>query len=303
MRRKIFAINFMVFLGSTLSTAMAENESTWLTKLKVGASYDDNVVVEQLDTKPGRADMAALFGVSTEYRFVNSNTEKLSIGYDFSQSLHATVKAFDIQSHDVSFSNSTRVGKATIDMSYTFYHLLLGGRNLLDMQVTDPGILFPLTSQVFVRGAYLYMDKSFHDATGRNASHHQPELDAFYFFDHARAYVLLGGDYEIENAKGAEFTYQGYALKASLQLPMNILSRAGKVTAAYTYLHRNYENITASIGTKRYELRSTIKIGAKIPIRDRLNLLLDYQYVDRKSNLPIANYTENVVDGALSYEF
>lgn len=290
--------------GLSMSAALATDEKPWSLQLKAGASYDDNVVIEQIDTKAGVGDSAANFALSAGYKFVDTKTDKLSIGYDFTQSLHSKLSAFDIQNHDLSISGSTELDGATLGATYTFYHLLLGGRNFLDLHMVNPSILVPVTSHVFVRGAYLYMYKSFLGVnSNRSASHHQPEAQVFYFFDESRAYVQAGGDYEIENANGPEFTYKGYALNTSLQLPLNVMSHDVKLTAGYTYLHRYYDNITPSIGAKRRETRSTVTAGLEIPLVNRFSFLLGDRYVDSISNLPTAKYTENVISGTLSYDF
>lgn len=282
----------------------ADQPQSWWLNLKAGASYDDNVTVEQLDTKAGVGDSVGNFELSTGYKFLDSKTNKLSIAYDFSQSLHAKLSSFDIQSHDITLYGSTQIEGTTLDGTYAFYHLLLGDKNFLDIQMVDPGVLFSVAPQIFVRGDYLYMDKSFLGANApRSAGHHQPEAELFYFFDQAHAYVLVGGDYQIENANGPEFTYKGYEMKTSVKVPFDFFTGDGVFTAGYTYLNRNYDNITPSIGARRFEHRSTVKLGIDVPVVDSLHFGVDYQFIDRNSNLPSANYTENVVGGALSYKF
>ncbi|MDE1938434.1 MAG: hypothetical protein KGI68_05390 [Alphaproteobacteria bacterium] len=312
-----FGAQFMIIRGTTakfilfaaafalsVSAAQAGDEKPWSLQLQAGTSYDDNVLIEQIDTTSGGGDVAANLALSAGYKLVDSKTDKLSIGYDFTQSLHGKLTAFDIQNHDLSISGSTQIDGTTLGASYSFYHLLLGGRSFLDLHLVNPSILIPVTPHIFVRGAYMYMYKSFLGSnSNRSASHHQPEGQVFYFFDDARAYLQAGGDYEIENANGPEFTYKGYALNTSLQLPLNVMSREGKLTASYTYLHRNYDNITPLIGAKRHETRSTFKVGAEVPLVEKLSFLLDYQHVDSNSNLPSAKYTENVISGALRYDF
>lgn len=289
-------------LGS--SSASAEGTQPWWLDLKAGVAYDDNVTVEQLDTKAGIGDAVGNFELSTGYKFVDSKTDKFSVSYDFSQSLHAKLSDFDIQSHSLSLYGSTQFDGATVDGTYSYYHLLLAGRNFLDIHMLNPGVLYPVAPQIFVRGDYFYMYKSFLGADApRSGSHHQPEAEMFYFFDQAHAYVLLGGDYQIETTNGPEFAYKGYELKAGLKMPFDFFSGEGEFTANYAYLNRNYDNITPSIGAKRFENRSTVKVGAEVPVVDRLAFALDYQFIDRHSNLPTANYTENVIGGTLGYKY
>lgn len=291
--------------GLSMDAARADDASPWSLGLKAGVTYDDNVVLQQTDVKTGIGDSSADLELNAGYKLIDTRTSSLSIGYDFAQNLHAKLKNFNIQNHNISIIGSTQLDGATLGASYTFYHLFLAGANFLDMHALNPSVLVSITPQIFVRGAYLYMGTSFLTAATRNrsASHHQPEAQFFYFFDNTRAYVLVGANYQIEDANGAEFSYKGYALTTSLQVPVDMPVEGTKLTASYTYLSRNYDNITASIGARRYERRSTLKAGVTIPLIDRLSATVDYKFMDRSSNLPTANYSENVISAALHYDF
>jgi len=275
--------------GLSMDAARADDASPWSLGLKAGVTYDDNVVLQQTDVKTGIGDSSADLELNAGYKLIDTRTSSLSIGYDFAQNLHAKLKNFNIQNHNISIIGSTQ----------------LDGANFLDMHALNPSVLVSITPQIFVRGAYLYMGTSFLTAATRNrsASHHQPEAQFFYFFDNTRAYVLVGANYQIEDANGAEFSYKGYALTTSLQVPVDMPVEGTKLTASYTYLSRNYDNITASIGARRYERRSTLKAGVTIPLIDRLSATVDYKFMDRSSNLPTANYSENVISAALHYDF
>ncbi len=308
MSQRIAALSLAVSIGLfgwDMGTAQAADASPWSLGLKAGITYDDNVVLQQTDVKTGIGDSSADFELDARYKLVDTKTDSLFIGYGFTQNLHAKLKNFDIQNHNISLIGSTQVDGATLGASYTFYHLFLAGGNFLDLHAVNPSVLVSVTPQVFVRGAYLYMGTSFLTAAtrSRSASHHQPEAQVFYFFDNSRAYILVGANYQFEDANGAEFSYRGYALTASLQLPVDMPIEGTKLTASYTYMSRDYDNITPSIGVKRYERRSTLKAGVTIPLVDRLSATLDYKFMDRSSNLLTTNYTENVISAALHYDF
>ncbi|MBU6442955.1 MAG: DUF560 domain-containing protein [Alphaproteobacteria bacterium] len=306
MIQRIAALSLAAGLGILgWPPAQAADTNPWSLGLKAGVTYDDNVVLQQTDIKTGIGDTSADFELNAGYKLIDTKTDSLSIGYDFSQNLHAKLKNFDIQNHNISIVGSTQFEGATLGASYTFYHLFLAGGNFLDLHALNPSVLVSVTPQIFVRAAYLYMGTSFlTPATkDRSASHHQPETQLFYFFDNSRAYVLVGANYQIENANSAEFSYKGYALTASLQLPIDLPVAGSKLTVGYTYLSRNYDAITPSIGVKRYERRSTVTAGVTVPLVDKLSATLDYKYMDRSSNLLTTNYSENVIGAALHYDF
>lgn len=302
--RSILPASLLFFAAASLAStaAYAQDSKPWSLGLKAGVSYDDNVTIQQLDVKSGQGDTIGNFELAAGYNLLDTKTNKLEVTYDFSQSLHETLTNFDIQSHSIGFSGSTDLNGVSLGYAYSFYHLLLGGKSFLDMHVVNPSISTFVLPNVLVRGSYFYYDKSFYTATARDATQHQPDVTAFYFFNQSKAYVSLGAHYEIEDTVAPEFDYKGYALSANLQLPVDLGSREVKFNAGYTYLHRNYDNITPSIGVKRFENRSTFRVAAETPLVDALDVTVDYRYIDRHSNLASSNYKENVVSGMLGYK-
>lgn len=288
-------------LSATPSSAASARP--WSLGISAGASYDDNVNVSALDVKAGKGDAMGNFGLDAGYKLVDDGTNKLAVSYDFSQSLHATLSQFDIQSHALGMSASTEWDGTTLGLSYTFYHMLLGGSRFLDMHVVNPSVSGFVTPHLYLRASYFYYGKSFYTYVARDASHHEPHMTLFYFFNHAKSFVSLDAQYQIENTTGAQYDYKGYAVTASVQQPLDLGFTTVKFKAGYTYLHRNYDNITPSIGVKRYEDRSTVQASAEVPLTEGLSFELKDRYMDRNSNLLTTKYTENVISGSLHYAF
>jgi hypothetical protein len=285
------------------SPSYAADTQPWSLGISAGVSYDDNVNVSALDVKAGKGDTLANLGLDAGYKLVDDRGNKLSLSYNFSQSLHATLKNFDIQSHELGISGTTNWDGATLGLSYSFYHLLLAGKNFLDMHVVNPSVSGFIAPHLYLRASYFYYGKSFYTFVARDASHHEPHMTLFYFFNRAKSYVSFDAQYQIENTTGAEYDYKGYAFTASVLQPVDLGFTTVKVKAGYTYLRRDYDNITPSIGVKRFEKRSTIHASAEIPITDGLAFTVEDRYMDRNSNLLSTKYTENVIGGSLHYAF
>jgi hypothetical protein len=300
-----FRRSFLVVLWvlSASVPASAQEDKSFSLGVGIGVEYDDNVTVDQNDLSAGVGDQAAVLDASASYRFFDNASGSFDVGYEFSQSLHRELTGFDIQSHALSANGEVKFGGMALGGGYTYYRLLLGGRSFLDMHMLNPGISGFVTDRLFVRGSYFYFGKNFATANTRDATTHQPGVDAFYFFAQSKAYFALGGRYEKEDTTGPEFDYGGYIFRANLQLPVTIASKVGKVNFGYQYLTRDYDNITPSIGAMRQENRNTFSVTGEIPVMDRLRLVADYRYIDRSSNLPAVNYKENVFTTSLKYDF
>ncbi|WP_309606588.1 hypothetical protein [Phenylobacterium sp.] len=290
--------------GATVSTAAtAADTPAGSLMLKAGAAYDDNVSNSQIDTATGRGDSIKTLGLNAKYRLYDDKKNHVSIGYEFNQSLHTRLHGFDIQSHVVSFDASRKFGSSTLVIDYSRDYIIFGGSPFLSIEIVNPSIFTPIRSNIFVRGSYLILNESFSKDRRRNAVHQQPELQAFYFFDHSKAYVLLSGNYQREMTSGPEFSYGGYGLSANLALPVNLLKQKGKIKFGYDFIRRDYNNITPSIKSIREDQWSVVKARLEFPVSSKILFSIDYKYSDRYSNLPSAASKEGLLTTEFSYKF
>ncbi|MBU6206786.1 MAG: hypothetical protein KGQ42_03785 [Alphaproteobacteria bacterium] len=271
--------------------------------LKAGVAYDSDVAISQINTSTGQSDKLVNLGLSANYKLVDTPKHSFSVGYDFTQSLHASLSNFDIQLHSFSANGSVVVRKATAGLMYSYSHVLLGGHPFLDLQLVSPSVLIPVTHRIFARPNYVYLDERFPISPTYNGTHNQPGMQVFYFFDQAHAFVLLGADYQREKTAGPELTYRGYALSGTLSVPFRVLKVSGKAKADYEWLSRDYDNITASIGVNRYDRASTFKLGAELPLKPKISLGINAIHIGRKSNIAFANLDENIASSELIYRF
>lgn len=283
--------------------AFAKDDKPFSLSVSAGAEYDSNVTVEQLDVLTSKGDVAAILGASAKYKLSINDKSSLTIGYDFDQSLHKDLTAFDLQTHTLSAGGEFNVGSATLGVDYSFYHILLGGSGFLDMHQINPTISGFITKSIYLRAGYTYLDKSFKLTKNRDAKTSQVAGDGYYFFDNNQGYINLGGRYDNENTVDPTLDYSGFQLSANAQLPVNFLTKNSKLKFGYAYRERNYDSITPSIGARRIENRSSFKIAADVPILAHMSFKPEYRYVDRNSNYAFSNYTENVVTGTLNYRF
>lgn len=285
------------------ASAFAKDEKPLSLIITAGAEYDSNVSVDQADLLTRQGDTAVVLGVAAKYKVALGEDSSLSFGYDFDQSLHTDLSAFDLQTHTASFGADTKVGGLGLGADYSFSHILLGGNSFLDIQQAGPSISGFLTKSIYLRASYVYLDKNFKLSDNRDATAHQGSGDAYYFFMKNKGFINIGGRYGTENAVDLALDYSSFQVGSVVQLPLPLLSDGAKVKFGYAYRERNYDNITPVIGAVRHENRSTYKVDAVVPFTEHLSFKPEYRYVDRNSNFASSNYTENVVTGALSYRF
>jgi hypothetical protein len=291
------------FANKPADEAKPRTEGRFSLTLKAGAEYDSNVAISQISSSTGIGDAVGNASLSASYKVIEGKTFTLTAGYDFSQSLHAQLSQYDIQFHSGSIAGQLKAGKAYLGMNYSFSHILLGGQPFLDLHFTSPSVMFPVAPLIFVRPSLVYLDETFLTDRARDAKHVQPGMQLFWFFNHAHSYLLLGGNWQREKTVGPEFTYKGYALAATLSLPLKLLKQPGKIKADFERLSRNYDNVDLAIGDKRFDRVSTFKLRAEVPLTDHLTFGLEGKHAIRHSNQSYANLPESTVGAELVFKF
>ncbi len=266
-----------------------------------GVRYDSNINVEEADILVGAEDIAAIFDVAASVE-LEGKAGSVEIGYDFGQRLYEDFGQFDLQSHRLSAGVRTRIAGARVGLDYSYGILRLGGDPFLNSHIVSPSVAGFVAPKTYVRGYYRYWDKDFDVRNDRDAVNHSGGFTAFRFFMDNDAFASLGASYDRENAADPQFSFDGFLIRANLKLPLPGVND-GDVNFGYNYRKRDYDGVTPSIGERRTENQSRFEADVAIPIVGGLTLETGYQYTDRNSNFPSADYNEHLVTGALSYRF
>jgi hypothetical protein len=292
-------------MGPLIAThAWADGKNWWL-DIEGGVEYDDNVAVDENDATANLGDVAATFEVDAGYKVVDDEDSKFEASYEFYQSVYADQSAFNYQTHYPKLEASTKLGGVRVGFTSSYLHALLDGAFFLDQLSFSPSISAYLTDDFYVTAAYYYFDKDYSRADdARDATTHRPGTDVYYYFDRpGRGYLSLGGSYTTEDAAGPEFDYEGFVGRAAIQFPIVLCEHRGRLRFSYAYQMRDYENITPSIGVERKDDRHTLRVYGELGLTDSLKAVAEARFIDRNSNLPEADYQENIASFGLRYSF
>jgi hypothetical protein len=202
----------------------------------------------------------------------------------------------------LSAGGSTDLGGVSLGLDYSYSFVRLDNDAFLDLQLLTPSVSGFIGDRTYARAYYQYQDKNFDVLDGRDAETHAGGARVFYFFMDSRAFFSVNGEYESEDAVDPQFDFDGFLLGADLNLPVPVVPGA-EANFGFSYRERDYDSITPSIGEVREEDRSRFEAGLEVPIVGGLSLVAEYEYTDRNSNLPIADYNEHVGRGLLRYSF
>lgn len=278
-------------------------DSPFSVGVSVGAEYDSNISVNELDANTSADDVAAVIDADLDFETEIASDTELSLGYSFSQSLHADFTDFDLQSHFASAGLSHDFGSVDVGGAYRFIYTRLGGDDFLVIQQASPYVSKFFGRKLFVRADYTYTDKNFQSQIARDAEVHAGGADVYYFLNGVRTYFIAGYKFEDEDAVDPQFDYQSHNIKLRFSQRIAVGDRDLKLKLGWRYETRDYSSITPSIGVIRDDNRHRFQSDLEIPITDHIYMQLEYEYADFSSNLPAADYTQSVAGARLGVRF
>lgn len=266
----------------------------------VGGEYSSNITVDAQDLSTNEGDIAAVIEANLGYKPVDDGVTSLEIGYDFYQSLYEDLSDFDLQIHGLSLSGATKWAEVDVSGAYRFNHIRLGGDKFLNIHSLRPTLGLSVGERGYVSAAYEYQRRNYADIEPRDADQHNFGLTGYYFFA-PKSHLSAGYKLARETADGPEFSYWGHVVDVGVKAPLRLGNIEPVLRASYRYWHRNYSNITPSIGAERLDKRHTFRVGLEIPVYERFNVKPQYQYTDANSNLPSVDYNEHIVSLMLGW--
>ena len=294
-----------VFAASCLLpiSAWADDDSGWFASVEAGAEYSSNLNVDEIDVDSGSDDYGALIEGSVGYDHEFSGGQRLLASYDFSQSLYAENSDFDLQSHIGTVSGEFEAADFILTTTYSYIDVYLGGDAFLDMHLIRQSVARLVGASFYVDANYTFMDKSFDDLSERDADTSSVGIDTYYFFNNAKSYVVFGLEYQDENADNVLFDYDGYVAHVDVKVPTPIFGADSTAKLGVKYTDRDYDAFRDDLGAARQDEYYQFSASLTAPITDALSAVADYEYADRQSNLPAADYVENIVSLGLKYDF
>ena len=275
----------------------------WSFTFHTGFEHDDNITVSQQDLTTGVGDFSYLFEFSGAYKILQTPKFELETGYDFSQSLHDNLSAFDLQSHIFSLNGSYEFKNLDLGLLSMYNRTSLGAADFLEIYSISPSVGFSVTDTWYATVNYTYKNTNFFNLPSRDAQNHGVGFSNFLFFLEGKGMVLLG--YQLENkiTTGAQFEYLGHFINTKVQFPLPFMNLQTRVSLGYNYFFKDYKHITSSIGEKREDFRTTIELGIYQPIYKKLHAKLKYQYINAISNFAPVDFQENIVNLLLGISF
>lgn len=272
-------------------------------EVRIGAEYDSNVSVDEVDAASEQGDYAALLDAQFEYQHKFSGNAEISLEYDFSQTLYDDFSDLNRQTHMLSADVRGKISDTDVGISYHYVDSLLDNNEFLTMKRASPYASMFLSKKLFTRLAYVYTDKQIRDRSDRNADTDAGEFDLYWFRRGLRSYFNIGYRYKNENARAARFDYKSNSVKLRYIQRFQLFERLAKAELAWRFEDRDYSSPTPSIDQDRNDDRHRWELDLEIPVLEDAAISIYYKYSDYDSNLPRADYQQNVAGTQFVYRW
>jgi hypothetical protein len=281
----------------------SNGHSSFSAEVRVGAEYDTNVSVDEVDAASEQSDYAALLGAQFEYQHEFTGGAEISLGYDFTQTLYDEFSNLDRQTHMLSADLKHKVKTVDIGISYHYIDSLLDNDDFMSIERASPYASMFLSRKIFARAAYVYTDKKIDNRNARDADTDAGELDLYWFRRGLRSYFNFGYRYKDEDANADRFDYKSNSLKLRYIQRFQLFERLAKLELAWRYEDRDYASHTPSIQEDRADDRQRWEIDLEIPVLEDAAILFYYKFSDYDSNLPRADYLQHVAGTEFVYRW
>ena len=295
--RVLMQVAALLFVGHVSAETVVSGQ------LRLGYEYDSNVSVDELDRSSSVGDDGLLFSadLAVDHDFTDLTSGSLS--YSYSRIDYDQFDFLSRETHMLGANLSSSWDPVTAGINYFYIQARLDGDDFLTYHRMSPSVSGFVSRRWFLRAAYVYGDKAIANRPGRDAINHGGEFDAYYFLQGLRRYINVGYVYRDENSRAARFDYTAHQFKVRAVQRFELFSKLSTLELGLRYENRDYSSPTPSIGERRHDERYRAGVELDVPLTDQFRWQLYGGYSDYHSNLPSADYDQEVVGTRIEFNF
>jgi hypothetical protein len=293
----------------------------WSLRADAGFEYDSNVVLAPDDTTiketrgiSDEADGRFRADLAGRYRVGTGGPVSLTLGYDFSQSVHFNLTQFDLQGHELraEVTSPWRGVELGLTGGYDFY--ALDYRSFLQQGTGTPWVTFfegesGATRLYYSLGGHDYLRAPLEPYL--DSIHHALGIQQLYSRLEGKGVLSVGYQFDYDDpvsSNGAEFEYLGHQLELGYACPLYDWVR---LHAGYTFRLEDYQSVNSRTGTdlapagtrRRHDSQQQLALHIERDLAPRWTVAFSYIGVMNSSNIDPFEYGRHVVGVNLSYQF
>lgn len=285
----------------------------WRVRGSIGLAYDSNVSltpddaldVVTADEGDGRTEITA----GGQYTVYQQENTWVTVGYDFFQSLHFDLDAFDLQNHRASAQFINRNGAVTTGLLARYdYYMIDGDTSFLQQVTLLPWLRYTHGDFGRTDVHYRFRNRDYKvDVVSQllDGDGHQAGVRQYFYIDGPTRNVSLGYAYTNDGTRDAEndaFAYDAHAGIASVgwDLPLSV-----GLYAEYKYEMQDYDSESADfdlddVTAPRNDDDHRVVTQLRRPLNDNFAVALSYVGTFSDSDNPLFEYERHI--GSLTLE-
>lgn len=292
----------------------------WEIRFGIGGGYDSNVILDP-NNAPGAGqisdeqDSGAIFKLGGTVDFWRRPSGYFTGNYDFYQSLHGTLKDYDVQAHHVQLTTGWSPDPVfNMGLQGGMNYYFLGSDKYLLEFSGMPFIGFFIHPDFYTQILYQYTDQDYLAPVFdkiRDGKRQEVSIREYFLMDQFDSYLSLGYRYDMEDPDsdaGDDFQYHGHSLELSVIVPTfweTILE------LGYTFHKRNYSflNSRSNFNKKRDDSEHDflVTLSKPLPFLESFDTYMEanisYRGTINNSNINIFEYDRHIVTVNLEFVY
>lgn len=278
----------------------SKQEKDWELAISAGGQYDSNVILNgsSMPLPAGyskKNDWSAIVNLRGTLTPIKTPALDAAISYSFYQSLHASLKSFDITQHLVEVSASHDFSSAVqLKGVYSFEAVLLDDNEYDFAQSLAPSLIMKSGLGTTTLD-YRYRNTSYRNSplfltnSDRTGDNHLMGITHIYPVTDSMA-ALAMYTYDIESTRVSEWDYHGSRVLAGLRsvLPFGLVGISGEV------YWKDYGGIDPAFLDTRHDTQYTASLSLTSTFSARYNVTLSEVYSYNVSNIPEFEYKRSI---------
>ena len=292
----------MIFAVSTTPAHISAGTELGL-ELAAGYAWDDNVGLDELERATGQSDEVTSLEIqgSAEFSFNDRASVRISAG--LVDDSYRQFSQVDRRTESLGINLETQLGNATVGINWFDVSADLDDEAFLTYQRLSPYVAGFLSKQWFIRGEYVYGEKTIARRPGREADSHSVSIDSYYFIQGLKRYAVLGYTFRVDNARANRYDYDSHALKLRYVHRESLAKLPLELELEGKFEDRQYKSPDPFIQTEREDTRLRFSAELKLLITQYASVSVHLKNSDYDSNLPTASYSDLVVGTELRLAF
>ena len=272
-------------------------------ELAAGYAWDDNVGLDELERATGESDEVTSLEIqgSAEFSFDDRASVRISAG--LVDDSYRQFSQVDRRTESLGINLETLWGKATVGINWFDVSADLDDEAFLTYERLSPYVAGFLSKQWFVRGEYVYGEKTIARRPGREADSHSVSIDSYYFIQGLKRYAVLGYTFRVDNARANRYDYDSHALKLRYVHRETLANLPLELELEGKFEDRRYKSPDPFIQTEREDTRLRLSAELRLLITEYASVSVHVKNSDYDSNLPTASYSDLVVGTELRLSF